>query len=257
MTDVGCGGESGYRRHLRRGELACDACRTGHTAYERERRMVKRRDLPASVPRVVGGLCANCGVAAKRLRRGWCFACYQRWLKAGRPVGGPPPPIDTSLADWRAVDTPVFSSPREATDLAVGTAGEHLVCADLLLDGLVAFRTDQNCAYDVAVDLNGRLIRIQVKSTRSPREFSQHAPARRTYRWHVRRAGKGGRRLYSAEAFDLLALVALDVRRVAYIPPSFTRTIFDLAVVDASDTTIKKFDDFPFSKAIADLGVVL
>ena len=52
------------------------------------------------------------------------------------------------------------------TDLAAGTAAEHLVCADLLLCGYRAFLADQNCAYDIAVDVAGRLIRIQVKAQR-------------------------------------------------------------------------------------------
>lgn len=42
------------------------------------------------------------------------------------------------------------------TDLAAGAAGEHLVCADLLLQGYRAFLSDQNCPYDVAVDVGGQ-----------------------------------------------------------------------------------------------------
>jgi hypothetical protein len=83
-----------------------------------------------------------------------------------------------------------------------------------------AFLADQNCPYDVAVDVDGRLIRIQVKSTRKPKALPQrvgHFPA---YMWNVRRAGKGGVRVYADGEFDLLACVALDVRKVAYLPPS-------------------------------------
>ena len=41
------------------------------------------------------------------------------------------------------------------TDLAAGTAAEHLVCADLLMQGHGAYLTDQNTAYDVVADVGG------------------------------------------------------------------------------------------------------
>lgn len=115
---------------------------------------------------------------------------------------------------------------REVSDLAAGTAAEHLVCAELLMMGLNAFLADQNCAYDVAVDIGGRLVRIQVKATRQQRSIPQRANHVPAYMWHVRRAGKGGRRVYGSDEFDVLALVALDCRRIAYAPPSdFKQTI--------------------------------
>ena len=104
------------------------------------------------------------------------------------------------------------------TDLAAGTAGEHLVCADLLLAGYRAFLADQNCPYDVAVEIGGRLVRIQVKATRAPRTIPQRATHRAAYLFHTRRAGKRGQRRYAADDFDVLALVALDIRRIAYVP---------------------------------------
>ena len=125
------------------------------------------------------------------------------------------------------------------TDLAAGAAGEHLVCADLLLQGYRAFLADQNCPYDVAVDVGGRLVRIQVKSTRAPKAVPQrvgHFPA---YMWHVRRAGKGGRRTYAEGEFDLLALVALDSRKVAYLAPSLQRQTVHIRTHD--DPTPKRF----------------
>lgn len=103
------------------------------------------------------------------------------------------------------------------TDLAAGVAGEHMVCADLILRGFNAFLTDQNCPYDVALEIDGRLVRIQVKTTRKERPIPQrkkHTPA---YLFHIRRCGKGGRRSYSEKDFDLMALVALDIKRIAYI----------------------------------------
>lgn len=134
------------------------------------------------------------------------------------------------------------------TDLAAGTAAEHLVCADLLMLGFNAFLADQNCAYDVAVDINGRLVRVQVKATRQQRSIPQresHIPA---YMWHVRRAGKGGRRVYGSDEFDLLALVALDIRRIAYLSPSAHRQTVHIRPPGSHGG--RQFDDFPFRSAL-------
>lgn len=198
-------------------------------------------------------LCTNCGAGAKSLRRTWCRPCYLRWFKAGKDPDALPPPVkNDSLQQWRQV--PEIEIGREPSDLDVGTAGEHLVCADLLLSGLTAFRTDQNCAYDIAVDLGGRLIRLQVKSTRSARVRQQRSDSSPTYRWHVRRAGKGGRRNYGDDEFDLLALVALDIRQTAYVPPSLKRTIFDVQAPGTSNG--KQFSDYSFTRALFEIGAV-
>src|SRR6266704_3397833 len=178
-----------------------------------------------------GGTCTSCAVSATRITRGWCFACYQRWLKAGRPESGPPALKNTSLSQLRELPEREFG--HVPTDLEVGTAGEHLVCADLLLSGLTAFRTDQNCAYDIAVDLDGRLVRLQVKSTRSPKPIPQRESVILAYQWHVRRRGRGNARKYDEGDFDLLALVGLDIRQVAYLAPSFLRTTVQIRLPDA------------------------
>lgn len=105
-----------------------------------------------------------------------------------------------------------------ADDLEVGKAAEHLVCAHLILTGYRAFLSDQGLPYDILVDVGGNLLRVQVKATRKPKN---HDPATRVspgYLFHLRRAGKGGRRRYPANAFDLYALVALDRQAIAYLP---------------------------------------
>ena len=145
------------------------------------------------------------------------------------------------------------------TDLAAGAAGEHLVCADLLLEGYRAFLADQNCPYDVAVDVGGRLIRIQVKSTRQAKAIPQRAEHRPAYMWHVRRAGKGGARNYADGEFDLLALVALDCRRIAYLPPSkLAQTVHirphdDPAPPKGGGKGGKTFAQFPFADAVTEV----
>lgn len=139
----------------------------------------------------------------------------------------------------------------ELTDLAVGTAAEHLVCADLILSGWNAFLTDQNCAYDVAVDVCGKLVRVQVKATRGQRSIPQRATHIPAYMWHVRRAGKGGARNYGADEFDVLALVAVDLRLIAYMPPSHTKQTVHIRPPGAPGG--KHFDQFPFHSAIQEV----
>lgn len=138
------------------------------------------------------------------------------------------------------------------TDLATGTAAEHLVCADLLLAGWRAFLADQNCPYDVAVDVGGRLIRIQVKATRAQRSIPQRATHIPAYMWNVRRAGKAGARVYAVDDFDLLALVALDVRCTAYLPPSQHKQTVHIRPPEAVGG--KQFADYPFDKALVEVS---
>lgn len=134
------------------------------------------------------------------------------------------------------------------SDLAAGTAAEHLVCADLLLDGWRTLLADQNCPYDVAVGLGGRLVRLQVKSTRQQRSIPQRTEYIPAYMWHVRRAGKRGRRVYATDEFDLLALVALDIRQIAYLPPSEHRQTIHIRPPGAPGG--KQFADYPFARAV-------
>lgn len=142
------------------------------------------------------------------------------------------------------------------SDLAAGHAAEHLVCADLLLQGFTAFLTDQVCAYDIAADVAGRLIRIQVKSTRTPRAIPQRVGHYPAYMWHVRRAGKGGARIYGDSDFDILALVALDTRQIAYMPPSRLRQTVHIRPDDGRPETIrggKYFHNFNFFDAMREV----
>lgn len=103
-------------------------------------------------------------------------------------------------------------------DLELGKAAEYLVVADLILQGYRAYLTDQGLPYDVVIDLDGRLIRMQVKATREQRPVPQRVSFTPGYLFHVRRTGKGNRRVYDQNAFDLLAFVALDIRKIAYMP---------------------------------------
>jgi hypothetical protein len=103
-------------------------------------------------------------------------------------------------------------------DLELGKAAEHLVCADLIMQGYRAFLSDQGLPYDILVDVNGEFVRIQVKATRRPRNPSRDR-ASTGYFFGLKRAGKGGRRRYPKNAFDIYALVAMDRQAIAYLAP--------------------------------------
>ena len=141
------------------------------------------------------------------------------------------------------------------TDLTAGIAAEHLVCADLLLSGYRAFLADQNCPYDVAVELDGHLIRIQVKGTRQPKKVPQRSHFQTAYQFHTRRAGKHGKRRYADGEFDVLALVALDARLIGYLPFVGVRDDVFIRVPGAKyggkDNVGRQFADLTFQKAVS------
>jgi hypothetical protein len=109
------------------------------------------------------------------------------------------------------------------TDLAAGKAGEYLVCADLILKGHVAFPSEQGLPYDVIAQINGRLYKIQVKTTRGPRPVPQRKEYIPAYLFHIR-CGKGGIKQYGNDDVDIFALVALDTKCISYIPASDIRS---------------------------------
>ena len=108
-------------------------------------------------------------------------------------------------------------------DLELGKAAEHLVCADLIMQGYRAFLSDQGLPYDIVVDVEGAFIRIQVKATRKPKNPAPETRLSPGYFFHLRRAGKGGRRRYPQNAFELFALVAMDRQAIAYLAPEDCR----------------------------------
>lgn len=104
------------------------------------------------------------------------------------------------------------------SDLEIGKAAEHLVVADLILSGYRAFLTDQGLPYNVVIDSAGTLYRAQVKATRETKRLPSRGALGMGYLFHVRRAGRGGQRQYADDEFDIIALVAMDIRVIAYLP---------------------------------------
>lgn len=107
-------------------------------------------------------------------------------------------------------------------ELMVGKAGEYLAMADLLLQGIECSQTSQGTNYDIIADIGGRLIKIQVKTTRKSKLLHQRAHP--IYFFHIKRAGKNGIRRYRVGDFDCYALVALDIKKVFYMPFDLTKS---------------------------------
>lgn len=117
------------------------------------------------------------------------------------------------------------------SDLQIGKAGEYLVCADLILKGHVAFLTEQGLAFDVIFEYNNKLLKTQVKTTRGPKHIPQRKSDIPAYIFHIGNNGKNQRRKkYDANKVDMFALVALDTKRIAYIPYFDTQTTMNFRV---------------------------
>ena len=107
---------------------------------------------------------------------------------------------------------------------SIGAAAVHIVCADLLLAGYKAFIAPEGLHYDVILDSEGKLFRIQVKSTLRPRVRSGRPSALPTYQFTTMRnarptkSGKINLKSYAESEVDLFACVAIDIRAVAYLP---------------------------------------
>ncbi len=115
-------------------------------------------------------------------------------------------------------------------ELELGKAAEHLVCADLILSGYRAYLSDQGLPYDIVIDLHGRLIRVQVKSTMASKNVNARGKNRRiAYSFGVRRRGKNGNQNLNDSDCDIVALVAIDIRTVAYMPISIVGQTVQIA----------------------------
>lgn len=123
--------------------------------------------------------------------------------------------VERSIA--AANDVPQgFSAASDA--LKLGKAGEHLVCADLLSRGYDAFLSDQGLPYDVLVDLGDRILRVQVKTSLSPRNCNAKGKSPNlVYGFNIRRRGKNGagQRLDGSHC-DIIALVGFLHKAIAY-----------------------------------------
>ncbi len=118
--------------------------------------------------------------------------------------------------------------------LKIGKAGEYLTCADLILKGYVAFLSEQGLSYDVVLQIENKLYRIQVKTTETHKKVAQRKIEIRNYSFSILKNGSGAgvagkKRLmrgekvvrwkkYKDNEVDIFAFVALDSKIIAYVP---------------------------------------
>jgi hypothetical protein len=157
-----------------------------------------------------------------------------------------------SRADEKVADT----SASEAN--TCGRAGEHLVCADFLSRGHEAFIAEGRLPYDVVADIDGRMIRIQVKTTSGIKPCPQRKNHTPVYMWNARKFGKGSRHSYSETDADLVAYVALDRKQIAYRTTTRIAQSTVLRIAEYRDQYQAKtgafIEDFPLEKALAEIG---
>jgi len=101
-------------------------------------------------------------------------------------------------------------------ELQIGKAGEHLVCCDLILQKYNAFLTDQGLPFDILIEKDGKLQKIQVRSTSQKNTYGK---SKNVYRFGTRK-GKGTVTRARKAEVDYYAFVALDIMKIAYIPIS-------------------------------------
>jgi len=105
----------------------------------------------------------------------------------------------------------------KSNELQTGKAGEYIVCADIIIKGLIAYPSEQGLPYDVVIDNGKRLLKCQVKTTLAPRKIPQRLKENYAYIFNVSRHGKNNVKRYGQNDVDLFALVELENRTVVYV----------------------------------------
>lgn len=126
----------------------------------------------------------------------------------------------------------------DSKEMQIGKAGEYLVCADLILKGFVAYPSEQGLPYDVVLDIDGRLYKVQVKTTTTYRVIPRpnNYNDQKAYIFNIKRKGKGGKKRYANDEIDIFALVCLDTMQVGYIKNANMPTTISFRVDDLRGT---------------------
>lgn len=125
-----------------------------------------------------------------------------------------------------------------ADQMKLGKVGQHLVCADLLSMGFDAFFAGEGLGYDVIVDLGSCVKRIQVKTTSERKDAGK---SKAIYRFYLK-TGKGARKTYKPQAFDLCAFVCLDSGKIAYIRTEDLMSAITGDIIQGIDFTTAGYD---------------
>ena len=104
----------------------------------------------------------------------------------------------------------------KGSELEMGKCGEYYAIFKLAKQGFVAYPSDQGLPYDVVVDVGGRLLRGQVKSTYGRKDYGR---MKDIYRWGTRSA-KGANRPALADRCDFYAFVSISDEKIAFMATS-------------------------------------
>lgn len=142
------------------------------------------------------------------------------------------------------------------TDQQQGLAAEYLVCSDLCKQGFTAFLAAAGSRYDVVADVGGRMIRLQVKSTR--KQMKDHGHANPTYKFRL--ANDARKRFICSSEVDIVALVAVDCSEIAYLPAKYcggrTMKLTPAEVaVNPWNKRGRRMNDLPFKQALEELTI--
>lgn len=103
---------------------------------------------------------------------------------------------------------------RLSKNLQIGKAGEHLVCFDLLMKGHNAFLADQGLPFDVLIEKDGKIIRMQVKTIS---QINSYGLSKNIYRFTTRRGNIKNNRAIEIGEVDHYAFVVAPLKIIAYI----------------------------------------
>lgn len=139
-----------------------------------------------------------------------------------------------------------------------GVAGEYLTCYRLMTLGYRAYRTEPFSPYDVVIDIDGRLIRVQVKGTAKPCPPENARRARPAYLFTLTHNAPNRKKgPYREGLFDLVAFAALDIGEVAYMTADEVRVghTFRIPGDDKPSRGALHFADYPIERALERLGI--
>ena len=132
-----------------------------------------------------------------------------------------------------------------------GIAGELLVKADLMMRGYWPWEAAYHAAapYDILVEVEGQILRVQVKSVAEPRweDRSHHGQGTYNRGWQFSlRKGVGAKERYEEGEVDIIALVALDAGRIAYRSMSSLKTnVGIITTLNLKESDFDEFSKFP------------
>ena len=98
----------------------------------------------------------------------------------------------------------------DRNDVRTGECGVHLTTAVLQSWNIDAFKTSSDSAYDIVIDHEGQMIKIQVKSKRSTSEKISFTFTRGYH------ASQTGVYEYKEKDFDISACVSISDRKVIF-----------------------------------------